>query len=70
MRTRNGINCRSKVAVKKAAGDVYAALIDEKIAVKIGPGDWSPNQSSIKVKGKDMKLACSGNGFAVWEAQP
>lgn len=69
VRTRNGINCRSKVAVKKAAGDVYAAVIDDKIAMKIGPGDWSPNQSNVKVNGKEMKIACSGSGFAVWEAQ-
>ena len=40
IRKRNGISCRSKVTVKKAAGDVYAAVIDDKIAVKIGPGDW------------------------------
>lgn len=68
IRTRNGINCRSKVVVKKAAGDVYAAIIDDKVAVKIGPGDWSPNQSNVKVNGKDMKLSCSGGGFAIWEA--
>jgi len=40
VRKRNGISCRSKVSVKKAAGDVYAAVIDDKLAVKIGPGDW------------------------------
>jgi alpha-amylase len=28
------------VTVRKAAGDVYAATIDDKIAMKIGPGDW------------------------------
>ena len=40
LRKRHGISCRSKVTVKKAAGDVYAATIDDKIAMKIGPGDW------------------------------
>ena len=28
------------MTVRKAAGDVYAATIDDKIAMKIGPGDW------------------------------
>lgn len=69
IRRRHGINCRSKVSVKKAAGDVYAATIDDKIAVKIGPGDWSPNSSGVKINGKDMKSVSSGNGYAVWEVQ-
>lgn len=69
IRKRNGINARSKVQVKKATADVYAALIDEKVAVKIGPGDWSPNHNGIKINGKDLKLCCSGYQFAVWEGQ-
>ncbi len=28
------------MTVKKAAADVYAATIDDKVAVKLGPGDW------------------------------
>jgi alpha-amylase len=40
LRKKHGINCRSKVTVKKAASEVYAATIDDKIAMKIGPGDW------------------------------
>jgi len=70
LRKRNGINCRSKVVVKKSTADVYAAVIDDKIAMKIGPGDWSPNQSGVRVNGKELKLSCSGYNWAVWEGQP
>ena len=69
LRKRHGINCRSKVTVRKAAAEVYAATIDDKVAMKIGPGDWSPNHAGIKLNGKDMKLVSSGPGFAVWEVQ-
>ena len=60
---------RSKVVVKKATGDVYAAVIDDKVAIKMGSGDWSPNSPATKASGKDMKLASSGFQFAVWEVQ-
>lgn len=33
-------SCASQVAVRKAYGDLYAAVIDKKVAMKIGPGDW------------------------------
>ncbi|EFJ47473.1 hypothetical protein VOLCADRAFT_74960 [Volvox carteri f. nagariensis] len=69
VRKRNGVNARSKVVVKKSAADVYAAVIDDKVAVKIGPGDWSPNHAGVRTNGKDMKMASSGYQFAVWEAQ-
>lgn len=51
---------RSKVTIRKAAGDVYAATIDDKVAMKIGPGDWSPNSVGIKVNGKEFKVVVSG----------
>ncbi|KXZ47781.1 hypothetical protein GPECTOR_33g663 [Gonium pectorale] len=69
IRKRHGINARSKVVVKKSAGDVYAALVDDKVAIKMGPGDWSPNHSGIRFNGKELKLASSGYQYAVWEAQ-
>lgn len=63
LRTKHGINCRSKVTVRKATADVYAATIDDKIAMKIGPGDWSPSQSNLA----NYTRASSGHQFAVWE---
>lgn len=53
--------------VKKAVNDMYAATIDDKIAVKIGYGDWSPKSAGIKLNGHELKLASSGLNFAVWE---
>ncbi|KAJ6718958.1 ALPHA-AMYLASE 3 CHLOROPLASTIC [Salix purpurea] len=63
LRNRNKIHCRSIVKITKAERDVYAAIIDEKVAVKIGPGHYEPPSSShswsSKVEGRDYK---------VWEA--
>ncbi|MEW5307361.1 MAG: hypothetical protein WDW36_009765 [Sanguina aurantia] len=67
LRKKHGLNCRSKVVVKKAVNDMYAATIDDKIAVKIGYGDWSPKSAGIKLNGQELKLASSGLNFAVWE---
>ncbi|EPS68543.1 plastid alpha-amylase, partial [Genlisea aurea] len=42
IRTRNRIHCRSIVKILKADKDVYAAMIDEKLVMKIGPGYYEP----------------------------
>ena len=68
IRRSAGVNCRSSVVVRKAAGDVYAATVDNKIAMKIGRGDWSPNGARLELGQKEWKLMASGPGFAVWEA--
>ena len=33
--------------------------------MKLGPGDWSPNQN--RVGGTKWKCKASGDGWAVWE---
>ncbi|CAK7326976.1 unnamed protein product [Dovyalis caffra] len=62
LRERNSIHCRSTVQITKAERDVYAAIIDEKVAVKIGPGHYEPpsgpHQWSSKIEGKDYKQNC------------
>lgn len=68
IRKRHGISNRSKVAVHKATADVYAASVDKKIAVKVGPGNWSPNDDNLQIGQKEWKLATSGSNFAVWDA--
>ncbi len=55
------------MTVRKATADVYAATIDDKVAMKIGSGDWSPNSTGTRLQGRDLKLAVSGPNFAVWE---
>ncbi len=42
-----------------AADDAkYAAIVDGKVAVKIGPGPWDP--------GPGWKVVTDGNDYAVW----
>ncbi|KAK9052138.1 hypothetical protein SSX86_028766 [Deinandra increscens subsp. villosa] len=60
LRKRNKINCRSTVKIKKAERDVYAALIDEKVVMKIGPGHYEPESGSQK-----WSLAVQGNDYKV-----
>ncbi|BBM87576.1 alpha-amylase C-terminal beta-sheet domain-containing protein [Candidatus Uabimicrobium amorphum] len=58
LRKEHHISSVSKVDIQKADSGVYAAIIDGKVAMKIGGGNWSP--------GSDWKLSTSGNGYAVW----
>lgn len=70
IRKRKGINARSRVTIRRAVGDVYAASIDDKVCVKVGNGSWSPNDERIlfdKYGEVVWEVASSGPGFAVWE---
>lgn len=60
IRKRNGIHNTSSLSIKAAQGNLYAAEIDGKVAMKIGPGNWSPS-------GSGWTLAASGSDYAVWE---
>lgn len=57
-----------QIVVHKATNDVYAASIDKKIVVKVGSGNWSPQDDGLQIGQKDWKLATSGPNFAVWDA--
>lgn len=46
----------------KAENDVYAAVIDEKLAMKIGPGYFEPSKGD-----KKWSLAMEGRDYKVWE---
>ncbi|PKA50955.1 Alpha-amylase 3, chloroplastic [Apostasia shenzhenica] len=63
IRRRCNIHCRSMVKITKAEKDVYAAEIDEKVAVKIGPGYYEPLSDS-----HDWVLAAEGYEYKLWEA--
>lgn len=63
IRNRNKIHCRSTIQITKAERDVYAAMIDEKVAVKIGPGHYEPPSGP-----KTWSLAVEGKDYKVWEA--
>lgn len=60
VRKNNGIHSNSSLDIKVAQGNLYAAEIDGKVAMKIGSGNWSPS-------GSGWNLAASGNNYAVWE---
>jgi len=60
------LTSKSAIVVLRAAADVYAAIVDGKVVVKIGGGDYSPN--SVKLENKHWERACSGHNFAVWRA--
>lgn len=64
VRKRNKIHCRSTVKIAKAEGDVYAAIIDDKVAVKIGPGHYEPSAGPQK-----WSTAMEGRDYKVWEAR-
>ncbi|GAA0156687.1 amylase [Lithospermum erythrorhizon] len=65
IRTNNAISPTSNVQIMASEADVYVAMTDEKIIVKIGPkldlGNLIP---------PNFQVAFSGNDFAVWEKKP
>ncbi|XP_027348715.1 alpha-amylase 3, chloroplastic isoform X3 [Abrus precatorius] len=63
IRKQNKIHCRSTVQICKAERDVYAAIIDEKIAMKIGPGHFEPPSGS-----QNWSSAWEGRDYKIWEA--
>jgi alpha-amylase len=52
------IKSTSKVKIVKAEKGIYAAVIDGKVALKLGWHDWNP--------GDDFKLLTSGDNYAIW----
>ncbi|XP_043724818.1 alpha-amylase 3, chloroplastic-like isoform X2 [Telopea speciosissima] len=63
LRHRMNVHCRSTVQIAKAENDVYAAIIDEKLAMKIGPGHYEPPSGPQR-----WSLALQGNDYKVWES--
>ncbi|KAL7245182.1 hypothetical protein ACSBR2_000500 [Camellia fascicularis] len=59
---RNGIGATSTVQIMAADADLYVAMVDDKIIVKIGPkldlGNLIP---------PNFHVSTSGNDYAVWE---
>jgi len=58
IRKAKQIHAESKVVIVAADSSKYAAIIDGQLAMKIGPGDWSP--------GSGWNLVASGRNYAVW----
>ena len=60
LRHRLGIHSGSSVEIIEASNGLYAAEIDGKLAMKIGPKLWSP-------KGADWQMILFGHNFAIFE---
>jgi alpha-amylase len=58
IRERVGITSRSNVFIEPDTNGKYAAIIDDKVAIKIGPAAWSP--------GTGWQVALDGRDYAVW----
>ena len=66
VRKRARISAKSKLVVLKATTECYAACIDGKVAMKIGWGDFSPNNT--KHEGRHWDRVGNGRNWAVWTA--
>jgi hypothetical protein len=51
-----------QVEIHKSERDVYAAIIDGKIAMKIGPGHFEPPSGS-----QNWSSAWEGRDYKIWE---
>jgi alpha-amylase len=61
IRKAQGIGQTSTIAIQASSSSLYAAIIDGKVAMKIGPGSWSPPAASPA-----WVLRWSGTNAAVW----
>jgi hypothetical protein len=59
VRKDNDLHAESTVSIQKS-DNAYAAIIDGKVAMKIGAGAWSPS-------GSGWVLRASGTDYAVWD---
>jgi hypothetical protein len=59
IRKDNGLSSTSNLNIVAATNNLYAAIIDDKVALKLGSDNWSPS-------GSGWTLKLSGNGFAIW----
>ncbi|KAJ7545512.1 hypothetical protein O6H91_09G123200 [Diphasiastrum complanatum] len=60
IRRRKNLHSRSPVKILEANSSIYAAMIEEKVCMKLGEGDWCPQEPN-------WSLATSGQSYAVWE---
>jgi alpha-amylase len=58
VRKNNGIHAHSSVEIKEATRGLYAAIVDARVAVKLGSRNWWP--------GPGWRIAIDGEQFAVW----
>lgn len=59
IRKHQNIHSRSSIKIIEAQPNLYSAIIDDKLCMKIGDGSWCP-------AGKEWALATFGHRYAVW----
>ena len=59
LRRQAALHAESTVNIIAAQKNLYAAVVDEKVALKLGPAPWNPD-------GKGWSLYLEGHDFAVW----
>ena len=64
VRRQHGLNSRSTAQIFEARAGLYAAIIDNKVAMKLGSASWSPGN------GWHHPAAVDGHHFAVWVRSP
>ncbi len=60
IRKDNLLTNTSTLNIVAASNNLYAAIIDNKVAMKLGSDNWSPS-------GTGWTLKLSGTGFAIWD---
>lgn len=60
IRKDNLLSSTSILNIVAASNNLYAAIIDNKVAMKLGSDNWSPS-------GTGWTLKLSGTGFAIWD---
>lgn len=58
VRRQCGIHCRSEVKIVKCEQSVYAAVVNENLLMKIGPGEFHADDN--------WAVVLSGNDFCIW----
>ena len=48
----------AQVVVQKSAATLYAATIDNKLAMKVGSADWSPAAGNVQASPPPLYLSC------------
>jgi len=62
IRQAQGLHCRSAVSIERADNECYAAVVDGRVAVRVGHGGWSP--------GAGWEVAFGGNRCCLWTRAP
>jgi len=60
IRKDNGVSAGSSLSIQAAQSDLYAAIVNGNVAMKIGPASWSPS-------GAGWYLKNFGTNYAIWD---